>query len=177
VGGSTADGFVTFEGASVVNATQSANGLTGGPSLKPYLNDASYNPNITFNVRGDGVAWFTFWLGQRSLWKSYSGSIGSAKRDIKTIKIITNCDNGDRTICIDDLSIWSTYYSNDYESANTDWTTATSGRYTPVILEEKGNHYLSVKQDERYNNGTTLSSASLGVPAGTSYQMTFDLKL
>ena len=177
VGGSTADGFVTFEGASVVNATQSANGLTGGSSLKPYLNDASYNPNITFNVRGDGVAWFTFWLGQRSLWKSYSGSIGSAKRDIKTIKIITNCDNGDRTICIDDLSIWSTYYSNDYESANTDWTTATSGRYTPVILEEEGNHYLSVKQDERYNNGTTLSSASLGVPAGTSYQMTFDLKL
>jgi len=72
------------------------------------------------------------------------------------------------------------YYSQDYESASADWTTATSGRFTPVILEEEdGNHYLSVDQNSRNNNGTTISCTSLQgtVAAETNFTMQFDLKL
>lgn len=71
------------------------------------------------------------------------------------------------------------YYSQDYESASADWTTATSGRFTPVILEEGDNHYLSVNQDTRNNNGTTISCTSLQgkVDAETDFTMLFDLKL
>lgn len=79
-------------------------------------------------------------------------------------------------------SAWAqtTYYSQDYESTTTpDWTTATGGRFTPVILEESGNHYLSVDQETRNNNGTTISSTSLQgtVAAETDFTMQFDLKL
>ncbi len=72
-------------------------------------------------------------------------------------------------------------YSQDYEAdgATADWTTGTSGRFTPVILEDNGNHFLSVEQGTRNNNGTTISSTSLSgkVAAGTDFTMTFDLKI
>ena len=175
IGGTTASGFSSFAAGSYSSNAQLANGLVGNG--RPYLNDGNYNPYITMSVNGDGTAKFTFWLGCQSHWESFTGSIGSAKRDIKSIRVTSNCNNSDRTICIDNLYVSTSYYSNDYESGAVDWATATGGRYTPVILAEGSNHYLSVKQDERYNNGTTLSSTSLGVPAGSSYQMTFDLKL
>ena len=178
IGGSTASGFSSFKGCSYYN-TQAAYGLVGNG--RPYLDNNDYNPNISLNISGNGSARFTFWRNYgegASMWRDYNGSLGSLKLDIKSIRISSNCTNPDRTICINNFYLHTNYYANDYESGNVDWTTKTAGRYTPVILEEEGgNHYLSVKQDERNNNGTTLSSTSLGIPAGTSYQMTFDLKV
>lgn len=180
IGGSTATSFAAFSGTSFRSngETDFANGLTGNG--RPYLANNDNNPNISLIVKGNGTARFTFWRKNgypSNLWQDFSGSLGSLKVDIKEIRITDNCNNEDRAICIDNLNLWTSYYSNDYESNNTDWTTDTSDRFTPVILEEDGNHYLSVKQDERNNNGATLSSPSLDVPAGTSYQMTFDLKI
>ncbi|MBR6605573.1 MAG: hypothetical protein IKK92_06870 [Prevotella sp.] len=80
-------------------------------------------------------------------------------------------------------SAWAqtTYYSQDYEAADAtaDWTTGTGGRYTPVLLTENENTYLSVNQGERNNNGTTLTSTSLvdKVAAGTDFTMIFDMKI
>ena len=74
----------------------------------------------------------------------------------------------------------STYYQQDYESATTSgWTTGTSGRYTPVILEENGNHFLSVNQDQRYNNGATVTGTVLNntAIAGISFKMSFDMRI
>lgn len=180
IGGSTATGFAAFSGTSYRSNSETdyANGLGGNG--RPYIADSDYNPNISLIVKGNGTAQFTFWREKgnpSNLWQDFNGSLGSLKVNIKEIRITDNCDNDDRAICIDNLYLRTSYYSNDYESNNTDWTTSTSGRFTPVILEEVDNHYLSVKQDERDNNGATLSSPSLGVPAGTSYQMTFDLKV
>lgn len=74
-----------------------------------------------------------------------------------------------------------TYYSQDYEASGVtaDWTTATSGRFTPVIMEESGNHFLSVDQSTRNNNGTTITSTSTEgkVAAGSDFTMTFDMRL
>ncbi len=78
-------------------------------------------------------------------------------------------------------SAWAqtTYYSQDYEAADAtaDWTTGTGGRFTPVLMTENENTYLSVDQATRYNNGCTLTSSSIGVSAGTDFTMTFDLKV
>ena len=80
-------------------------------------------------------------------------------------------------------SAWAqtTYYSQDYEAADAtaDWTTGTGSRYTPVLLTENENTYLSVNQGERNNNGTTLTSTSLvdKVAAGTDFTMIFDMKI
>ena len=178
IGGATASEFSPFKGCSYINDTQAANGLVGNG--RPYLNNNDYNPNISLNISGNGSARFTFWRKngeEANMWRDYKGSLGSLKKDIKSIRISSNCSYEDRTICINYFYLRTNYYDNDYESGNVDWTTGTSGRYTPVILEEGGNHYLSVKQNERNNNGTTLSSTSLGVPAGTSFLMTFDLKV
>ncbi|UKK47967.1 hypothetical protein L6475_12265 [Prevotella sp. E9-3] len=75
----------------------------------------------------------------------------------------------------------TTYFSQDYEAdgATADWTTGTAGRFTPVILEDDGNHYLSVDQGTRQNNGCVLTSTSLQdkVAAGTDFTMTFDVKI
>ncbi len=73
------------------------------------------------------------------------------------------------------------FFSQDYEAdgATADWIAATNGRFTPVILEEDGNHFLTVDQVSRNNNGTTLTSTSLQnmVEAGTDFTMIFDMKI
>jgi len=73
-----------------------------------------------------------------------------------------------------------TYFSQDYESgATVDWTTSVNGRFTPTILTEGSNHYLSVDQDTRYNNGCVLTCTSLSskMEAGTDFTLLFDLKV
>lgn len=79
-------------------------------------------------------------------------------------------------------SAWAdTYYSESYSSSSTTegWSTATSGRFTPVILSEDDNYFLSVTQDQRNNNGTTVTGTVVNgkVDAGTDFTMTFDLRL
>ena len=67
------------------------------------------------------------------------------------------------------------YFQQDYSTETVDWTTGTSGRYTPII--EDG--YLTVNQDQRSNNGATLTcTATQGkVDAGKDFTMTFNVKL
>ena len=67
------------------------------------------------------------------------------------------------------------YFQQDYSTETVDWTTGTSGRYTPII--EDG--YLTVKQNQRSNNGATLTcTATQGkVDAGKDFTMTFNVKL
>ena len=89
------------------------------------------------------------------------------------------------TVDVEPLSQVITYYRQDYEGDGVivDWTTATAGRFTPVLLtetvNEKVNTYLSVDQGARQNNGTTLKSKSLvgKVASGTDFTMTFDMKI
>lgn len=74
---------------------------------------------------------------------------------------------------------YETYYSQDYEKegVSADWTTSTSGRYTPYLQTTSGNTYLTVQQGERQNNGCTLKNTSLSLEAGTDFTMLFDIKL
>lgn len=176
-GGNKASGFTAFNAQSYKDNSTVADGL----SNNPYNASTDYTPHIWMSVKGDGNVQFVLWRATGSLWKGYNSQLAGVTMDLASIKIISNCDNEDRTICIDNLSIWNSYSSNDYESGVMDWTTSVSGRYDPVILEENGNHYMSVDQDKRSsannNNGATLTSTNLGVVAGSSYQLTFDLKV
>ncbi len=75
-----------------------------------------------------------------------------------------------------------TAYTQNYEATNAtaDWTTGTSDRYTPIILPKTdGNHFLTVNQDQRANNGTTLTSTSISgkAAAGDNFTFSCDLKL
>ena len=67
------------------------------------------------------------------------------------------------------------YFQQDYSTATVDWTTGTGGRFTPIV--EDG--YLTVTQNQRNNNGTTLTcTATQGkVDAGKDFTMTFNVKL
>ena len=67
------------------------------------------------------------------------------------------------------------YFQQDYSTATVDWTTGTGGRFTPIIE----NGYLTVTQNQRQNNGTTLTcTATQGkVDAGKDFTMTFNVKL
>ena len=67
------------------------------------------------------------------------------------------------------------YFQQDYSTETVDWSTATSGRFTPIV--EDG--YLTVNQGQRQNNGTTLTcTATQGkVDAGKDFTMTFNVKL
>ncbi|MBR1556930.1 MAG: hypothetical protein IJ647_04100, partial [Prevotella sp.] len=67
------------------------------------------------------------------------------------------------------------YFQQDYSTETVDWTTGTGGRFTPIIRDG----YLTVNQDQRNNNGTTLTcTATQGkVDAGKDFTMTFNVKL
>ncbi len=72
-----------------------------------------------------------------------------------------------------------TFYAETYEKngGTTGWTTSTGGRYTPAILSDGTNKYLSVKQNETYNNGATVTGTawSGSVDKSTDFTMSFDL--
>ena len=67
------------------------------------------------------------------------------------------------------------YFQQDYATETVDWSTATSGRFTPIVE----NGYLTVNQNQRQNNGTTLTcTATQGkVDAGKDFTMSFNVKL
>jgi hypothetical protein len=67
------------------------------------------------------------------------------------------------------------YFQQDYSTATVDWSTATGGRFTPIVE----NGYLTVNQNQRQNNGTTLTcTATQGkVDAGKDFTMSFNVKL
>ena len=176
MGGSTVWGFEEFDAISHYNSDQNANGIDGNG--KPYRNGSgTYNPKITMQISENGTVMFNLYLSNKAIDKTIWGNIGSAAKNLGSIEIASNCDNSDRTICIDDLEISTNYYSQNYESGTIDWTTANSDRFTPVILDEGGNKYLSVDQGTRNNNGTVLTRSSFNIAEGTDYNMSFDLKV
>lgn len=185
LGAATAEGFEAFSGLSKYNATQNANGFTN--DSKPYVSTSGYNPTITMTVSGSGLVTFDFSCSARSIHQSYSAIIEDMVIDLGSI-VISDANTrealaqDDRCIGIDNLSITSELYSSDYENTGglTDWTTATAGRYTPIIAEDaSGNHYMTVNQGQRYNNGTTLTNNSINSSAlaGENFTLEFDMKI
>ncbi len=73
----------------------------------------------------------------------------------------------------------SLYLTYSASSTVTGWSTANAGRFDPVILEENGNYYVSVNQNNRNNNGTTITGNILNgkAAAGDDFVLSFDLKL
>ena len=80
-------------------------------------------------------------------------------------------------------SAWAevTPFSESYSSTSvtTGWTTGTSGRFTPAILNDDDNYYLSVDQSSRNNNGATVTGTILSgkAAAGDDFTLIFDLRL
>lgn len=74
-----------------------------------------------------------------------------------------------------------TFYAETYEKngGTAGWTSGTGGRYTPVILGDITNGYLSVNQGERNNQGTTVTGTAFSgkVAANTDFTMSFDIQL
>lgn len=69
------------------------------------------------------------------------------------------------------------YYLQNYNTSYIDWSTSTSGRFTPIIVNDEGNLYLAGNPEETYNNGATLTGPDMHVPSGADFVLTFDLKL
>ena len=79
-------------------------------------------------------------------------------------------------------SAWADTYVNETYSAESTadgWKTSVDGRFNPVILNDGDDYYLSVNQDQRLNNGATVTGTILAgkVAAGKDFTLTFDLKL
>ena len=73
-----------------------------------------------------------------------------------------------------------TPFSESYSSESTaeGWKNLVEGRYTPAILQEDGDYYLSIKQDER-STGTVVTGTSLAGKAaeGDNFTLSFDMRL
>ncbi len=186
-GGETVAGFVAFPGASFFAKDGSgnnrwANGLT--EATKPYkVGSGTYNPLITMTVSGSGQVTFSLKTSEAGINRSFSEIISDRVIDLGKIVIVDANNNADRCFAMDDLSITSQLYSYDYENTGglTDWTTSVGGRYTPIIAEDAltGNHYMTVNQDQRNNNGAVLTNSSINgsVLAGENFTLEFDMKL
>lgn len=186
-GGETVAGFVAFPGASFFAKDGSgnnrwANGLT--EATKPYqVGSGTYNPLITMTVSGSGQVTFSLKTSEAGINRSFSEVISDRVVDLGKIVIVDANNNADRCFAMDDLSITSQLYSYDYENTGglTDWTTSVGGRYTPIIAEDAltGNHYMTVNQDQRNNNGAVLTNSSINgsALAGENFTLEFDMKI
>lgn len=184
-GGETAAGFEAFPGASFHSKDGSgnnryANGFTGGG--KPYQSGSgTNNPLVTMTVSGSGQVGFSLVCSSAGISRSFSDIIDDRAIDLGKIVVVDANDNADRCFVMDDLSVTSQLYSYDYENTGgmTDWFTGTPGRYTPIIANDGGNHYMTVNQDQRNNNGTTLTNNAIGgsALAGEDFTLEFDMKI
>ncbi len=176
--GVQAEGFAEFNARSNTGG-QGANGLAS--ANYPFSNNAADNPVVTMTFLGTGQATFNITRTYGSLNTTYNAALTTVKKDLAYIKIEDTSDNADRGLGIDNLSITSKLASLDYETEVVDWTTSVSGRYTPVILTESTNHYLSVNQSQRNDGGggATLTSTSLSgkIAAGQDFTLEFDMKV
>lgn len=73
----------------------------------------------------------------------------------------------------------SVFYKQDYEAdgIGADWTSSVSGRYTPTILEEGGNHFMAGNPEQTYNNGALLTGPAISVKTTEKFVLSFDLRL
>ena len=69
------------------------------------------------------------------------------------------------------------YYLQNYNTSDIDWSTNTTDRFTPIIVNDGGNLYLAADPTQTNNNGATLTGPDMHVPAGADFLITFDLKL
>lgn len=177
IGGTTAEGFAAFGGQSMMTNGKGANGW----DKNAYIGNEGYNAIVTMKIKGNGNVSVNVSFPQRSIDNTYKGKV-EGKMDLA--KIVLTCPNGNenRASYIDNLSITShnsILYTNNYEGEEITWKSATGGRYTPVLLEDAGNKYLSVADGERNNNGTTLSSTETEglVAEGGNFTMSMRVKL
>ena len=74
-----------------------------------------------------------------------------------------------------------TPFSENYNSESTTdgWMTSREGYYTPAILSENGDYFLSVKQDERSYNSRTITGTILSGKAkeDDNFTLSFDMRL
>lgn len=177
IGGTTVSDFEEFDAISNYNGTQNANGIDGNG--KPYKSGSgTYNPKVTMLISENGFVLFNLKISNKSIDKTYWGYVGSAAKTLKYMEITSNCNNADRTICIDDLDISTNYYSQNYESGTADWTTSVEDRFTPIIMEEGGNHFMAADPTKSTNNnGAVLTGPDIRLSSGTNFKMSFDLRL
>ena len=176
--GVQAEGFAEFNARSNTGG-HGANGLAS--ANYPFSNNAADNPVVTMTFLGTGQATFNITRTYGSLNTTYNAALTTVKKDLAYIKIEDTSDNDDRGLGIDNLSITSQLASLDYETEVVDWTTSVDNYFTPVVLEEASNHYLSVNQSQRYytSSGVNVTTTYLrgSVPAGQAYTISFDMKL
>lgn len=181
--GKTVEGFEAFTG-------QSGNGSKGVDSYtasgKSYLkntDEAKYNGVVTIKINSFGGVSLSFVGGSGNVDKTFSATVAEGtKLDLAKLTISCASNNVDRATGYGDLTVTSRSmikYANDYSNGEITWKTSVPTRFDPVILEEDGNKYLSVNQDNRANNGCILSSTETAdkVAAGEDFTISFRVKL
>lgn len=191
LGGDIADGFdpeSPFLGRSKYNNSYNSNGFVGGSQSRTYQSTAGYNPEVTMTVCGNGIVTFNFVCTAQNVSESFAATVSDRSLNLGSIVITDNCEEADRAIGIDNLSITSQLYTFDYETTGSimDWVTKTGGRYTPTRMETPagdkaylGNYYMAVAQDQRNNNGATLENTAINgsARAGEDFTLSFDMKI
>lgn len=180
LGGSTVEGFEAFAGQSKSNVSgKGANGYTHKQTYVANTDEAKNNGEVTIKINSYGGLSLSFVGAMGDVDKFFSATApAGTKLDLAKLTISNGSNNGDRASGYGNLKVESKSlikYSNDYSDEVVTWTTATSGRFTPIIQDG----YLTVNQDQRNNNGTTLTSTETEgkVAAGESFTMSFDVKL
>lgn len=88
-------------------SAKNANGLDNGKA-QGYVTTDGNNPIITFTVAQSGRCVVNVKKGAANIDNTYAGNVEEGvKMDIAKIVITCGSNNGDRTICIDDLSVSS----------------------------------------------------------------------
>ena len=177
IGGTAVEGFEAFNGQSMQASGKGADGFDKNFFI---LNtaEAKYNAEVTIKINAFGGISISFVGGKNNNDKFWSGTAGTAKLNLDKMFITNASNNDNRATGYYGLTITNKSmlrYANDYSDGVVTWTTATNGRYTPIIEDD----YLTVDQGSRNNNGTTITSTETEgkVAAGESFTMSFDVKL
>lgn len=100
IGGSEVASFTAF-GMQSRGASSGANGFGGNG--RPYVATAGYNPHISMTMTPKGSITIDFTLQGNTT--TVIGNVGTMKKDVAGLKIVSNVDNTDRCYAIDNITV------------------------------------------------------------------------
>ena len=174
IGGNTVAAFQPFALQSKYQASQGANGWQGGSKGQKYVATAGWNPHVAISMTALGGVEMNFTLNGTTT--TMLGSLGTLKKDVAKMTIVSNVNNTDRCYAIDNIKVSTEPFELDPDYvegiANITITGADKMTFGPSTAEAFSNPYTVTIVG---TDGTTITENNLNKKV-TDFKVVWDIE-